>query len=396
MRFLHTSDWQLGLTRYYLGPDAQARYTADRFDALRRLGELAGETGAAFVVVAGDVFETNRVDRRTVLQALEALRTVPVPVLLLPGNHDPLDAASVYRSRTFLRHRPDCVQVLDDDARLEPLAGVEVVGAPWPNKRPGVDLVAQRTERLEPAAGLLRILVAHGAVDTLAPDPDDPEVISTTLAREALAAGRVHYLALGDRHSVTRVDDRVWYAGTPEPTSFDEEAPGRVLVVDLDHDGCRVEERPVGRWRFRDLHAELSTEADVEGLGVRLADLEDKPRTVLRLTLAGHLPLHARVELDRVLEDAGELFAAVDDHTPAGGLALLPDELDRDELDLAGYAAVAFDELLAAAEGGDGDGDDGDEAGTTVARDALALLYRLAHDADATDAGEPADGDAAP
>lgn len=385
MRFLHTSDWQLGLTRYYLGAEAQARYSADRFDAIRRLGELAGETEAAFVVVAGDVFETNRVDRRTVLQALEALRTVTVPVLLLPGNHDPLDAASVYRSRTFVRHCPQHVQVLDDDARCQPVPGVEVIGAPWPTKRPGADLVAARTAALQPPGADLRVLVAHGAVDTLAPDPDDPAVISTSAARQALSAGLLHYLALGDRHSATRVDDRIWYSGTPEPTSFDEDDPGHTLLVSLDADGCRVERRPIGRWRFRELRTELATEADVAQLGERLEELEDKPRTVLRLALSGQLPLHARAELDRLLVDAGELFATVDDQSHPGDLVLLPDDLDRRELDLGGYAAAAFDELLDAARGEDAD--------AAVARDALSLFYRLAHDAGAE---APVDRDSAP
>lgn len=381
MRFLHTSDWQLGLTRYYLGRDAQARYSADRFDVLRRLGDLARDTGAAFIVVAGDVFDTNRVDRRTVLQGLEALKTVSVPVLLLPGNHDPLDAASVYRSRTFVDNAPEDVQVLDDNTTARPVTAVEVVGAPWPNNRPGADLVAERARALEPMTNGWRILVAHGEVDSLTPDPSDPAVISTPLARAALDAGRFHYLALGDRHSATRIDDRIWYSGTPEPTSFDEERPGRALLVELDEDDCRVEEHRVGRWRFRRLAAELTSEEDVEELGGRLAGLDDKPRTVLRLALTGHLPLHARAELDRVLEDAAELFAAVDDQTTPGDLVLLPDEIDRRELDLAGYATSAFDELVEAADG------DGEEA--TVARDALALLYRLAQAGpEATSAGE--------
>ena len=56
MRFLHTADWQLGMTRHFLAGDAQPRYSAARRDAVAGLGALAAETGAEFVVVAGDVF----------------------------------------------------------------------------------------------------------------------------------------------------------------------------------------------------------------------------------------------------------------------------------------------------------------------------------------------------
>ena len=113
MRFLHTSDWQLGMTRHFLAGEAQARFAADRLEALGALLELAAAERCEAVVVAGDVFETNQVERQTVLRALDTLARSRVPVFLLPGNHDPLDAASVYRSRAFLENRPERVQVLD-------------------------------------------------------------------------------------------------------------------------------------------------------------------------------------------------------------------------------------------------------------------------------------------
>ena len=92
MKFLHTADWQLGMTRHFLGADAQARYSAARRDAVSALGALARETGAEFVVVAGDVFDANQLAPTVVSQSLEAIRAIGVPVYLLPGNHDPLDA----------------------------------------------------------------------------------------------------------------------------------------------------------------------------------------------------------------------------------------------------------------------------------------------------------------
>lgn len=302
MRFLHTSDWQLGLRRYYLDQDAQARYAADRFEAIRRLGELARREEAVCIVVAGDVFETNRVDRRTVLRALDAMGEAGVPVLLLPANHDPLDAASVYRSEAF-RDGPANVRVLDGEEAVEVAPGFEVVGAPWTTKRPLADLVAERASRLEPRSGVLRVMVGHGAVDTLAPDPEEPAVIRVEDARRCLEAGRYHFLALGDRHSATQVDPRIWYSGSPEATDFDEERPGYVLRVDLEPGACRVEELEVGRWRFRRLAFRLAGEEDLEHLRGELEGLPDKPRTVLRLVLEGQLPLHARVDLDRLLDD---------------------------------------------------------------------------------------------
>ncbi len=114
MRFVHTADWQLGMTRRFLGAgrpgqaagEAQARFAQARLDAVAALGRVAADEGAAFVVVCGDVFESNLVGPDVVGRACEALRTFTVPVLLLPGNHDPADAALVMRRADFARRVP--------------------------------------------------------------------------------------------------------------------------------------------------------------------------------------------------------------------------------------------------------------------------------------------------
>ena len=95
-RFIHTSDWQLGKTWARLRPEAAARLAEARLEAIRTLGKLATEHGAEFIVVAGDVFEHNSLSRETLGRALEQLKALPVPVYLLPGNHDPLVADSIF------------------------------------------------------------------------------------------------------------------------------------------------------------------------------------------------------------------------------------------------------------------------------------------------------------
>ena len=40
--FIHTADWHLGMTRRYLSPDAQARYSEARIDAVREIRSVIG------------------------------------------------------------------------------------------------------------------------------------------------------------------------------------------------------------------------------------------------------------------------------------------------------------------------------------------------------------------
>lgn len=37
VRFLHTADWQLGMTRHYLAGEAEARFRQARIDAIARM-----------------------------------------------------------------------------------------------------------------------------------------------------------------------------------------------------------------------------------------------------------------------------------------------------------------------------------------------------------------------
>ena len=367
VRFVHTADLQLGMRRRFLDADAQARFADARVQAIRTIGALADEQEAAFVVVAGDVFESNQVDRRTVWRALEAFAAVPVPVLLLPGNHDPLQPGSLWTSPAFRERQPGNVRVITDTTPIEVVPGIEVVGAPWRTKRPLSDLAADAVADL-PADGRIRVLVAHGAVDTLHPDRvADPAAIRVGALDQALADGRIAVVCLGDRHSVTEVggSGRIWYAGAPEPTDVIEEAPGHALVLELDGDRHEVTPHRVGTWRFLDVAVDLLDDADVDALAGRLDALADKERTVVVLRWTGTVSVRGRARLDELLAEAAEVFGAVEVRDQHCDLAVVPD--DHDLTGLHGFAQWTVDDLR--------DRLHGDEA--AVAADALALLHRL-------------------
>src|SRR6202007_1728336 len=110
---------------------------------------------------------------------------------LLPGNHDPLDASSLYTSALFVAERPDNVHVLDRSGVHEVWPGLQIVAAPWRSKAPTTDLVADVLAGLA-ADGNTRILVAHGGVDTLDPDRTKPSVIGLQAVHLALTTGAGH------------------------------------------------------------------------------------------------------------------------------------------------------------------------------------------------------------
>lgn len=367
VRFIHSADWQLGMTRHYLSDEAQARFTGDRVATIRTIGELAAREGAHFIVVAGDVFETPNLSSRDIWRACEAMAETEIPLFLLPGNHDPLGPGSLWTGADFLRARPQNVTVLDSEGPFEAAPGVEIVAAPWLSSNPGHDPVAGILRRLEPTDST-RILVGHGMVDELDPDQSSLNRVDLGALRTAVRDGLIDYVALGDRH-ICWIDDvtgAIAYAGTHESTRYAEPTRGTVLSVTIDDSGAAPVRHEVGRWIHHDISRHLATAEDIELLRRDFAEIAQKDCAIIRTALTGTLSLAAGAELERLIDDQRQIFAAVYEWDRHTDLVVIPDDHDEEALGLSGFAAHAMAELRDRAEGGD-----------VTASDALRLLYRL-------------------
>jgi DNA repair exonuclease SbcCD nuclease subunit len=358
------------MTRYLFSEGAQERFNQARFDAIRTLGKIATESNCQFVVVCGDAFESNQVDRKTVARALEALKEVPLPVWILPGNHDPLNEASVYSSKSFVQGKPANVNVISDATPIQADHNVELVGAPWLSKRMPVNPFYEATKSLEPLTGVTRIILAHGIVDLFTPRKDDLGVLTADSLERVIEERKASFVALGDRHSRTKIGEgeRIWYSGTPEVTDFGEGETGYVQIVELDGDKVIATPAPVGQWRFVEKNrVDINCSEDIEALRSMLESIDRKELTVLRLNLVGSISLTQEAILRQFLATIGDVFASFqmsDDE-----LLVLPNDADFSGLNFSGFAEATVRQLREKMVG------EGMEKRT--ARDALALLVRL-------------------
>jgi DNA repair exonuclease SbcCD nuclease subunit len=370
IRFLHTSDWQLGMTRSFLSDEAQARYTQARFDAIRTMGRIAKEKQCQFMLVCGDSFESNQVDRKTVARAIEALKEVTVPVYLLPSNHDPLNAASVYCSSTFLEKKPAHVYIIENTVPIQVGNGFELVGAPWLSKRPNGNPIVDLLNALPPAGSIKRICVGHGIIDIFTPDKEAENVIAVSKLETAISEGKVHFIAFGDRHSLTKVGsgDRIWYSGTPESTDFREDHSGFCQIVNMDDADVTTEEVKIGQWSFIEELVDLNTEADVESLRKKLEDIPNRERSVVKLVLKGTLTLSWHGVLQNNILAAKDVLAG--SVINEDDLLIIPKDTDFTDLGFSGFADATVKRLREKIDQGRSEG--------AVARDAFMLLLRLA------------------
>ena len=141
-----------------------------------------------------------------------------------------------------------------------------------------------------------------------------------------------------------------------------------MLIVNLDADHVDVDVRRMGTWRFLQRNCELSSNEDIEALEEWLSGLEDKDRTIVKLSMVGQVSVAQKARLDELLEHNTDLLAAFETWERHSDLVVIPDDADLDHFGLSGFANEALIDLQMMAE-------QGEQA--PVARDALALLYRL-------------------
>ncbi len=369
VRFIHTADWQIGMKAVHVGA-AGDRVRAARLDAARNVVEAARRNDASFILLAGDTFEDNAVDRVLVQRVVDTLRSSPVPVFVLPGNHDPLVPGSILESEAFAS-AGSRVRVLRTSDPVE-VAGAVLFPCPLRAKHGRSDPTSTIPKE---RGATIRVGLAHGTLRAAGVEADDDFPIEA----DAAEVRGLDYLALGHWHSYFTAKSadgavRAAYSGTHEQTKFGEEKSGHALVVTIERPGAapRLEPIRTGLLRWEHLTRDLHSPGDVDRLVRDLDRVSEPDRTLIAVTLRGALPAAGLASLARIedLLKARFLFGRLDASTVTPSPT---DESWVDELP-PGPPRAAARRLLAIATGGEVDA----AAPRVVAREALARLYALA------------------
>jgi len=292
MRLLLTSDLHLGM-KFAGYPAIQSALTEARFTCLERIVAIAGAERCDVLVVAGDLFERVRAERRDIKRAADILAGFTGRVVaVMPGNHDYVAPGDTLW-QDFASSCPDAVLVLDQ-ARPYPLAHFDVDATLYPgpctSKYADVNAIGWVSAASKDAAVRHHIGVAHGSLEGFSPDMDGRYYPMTPA--ELRDAG-VHVWLLGHTHlpipATPGPRDCIYCSGTPEPDGMDCAHDGGAWVLDLGEDNA-AQARMVrtGAFRFRDVQTRISDERDLERIAQAYAG-DEAPRTVLRLRLEGRV-----------------------------------------------------------------------------------------------------------
>jgi DNA repair exonuclease SbcCD nuclease subunit len=203
---LHTSDLHLD-ARHALANDSDGCALAMTLDVARRVG-------ADIVLLAGDTFDNHRQPAQFVARVAQTIATAAVPVVILPGNHDPLVEEAVYhRMGASAPGNLHVLGVTHEEAVVFPSFDLEVWGRPHRDYGDMIPFEAVRPRRTR-----WQIAMAHGHYHPV-PDRSTPLRPSWLIGDAELAATSSDYVALGHWNRAAQVGCGAvpaYYSGSPD------------------------------------------------------------------------------------------------------------------------------------------------------------------------------------
>src|SRR5262249_27337735 len=172
----------------------------------------ARDAGADVVVLAGDTFDSHRLPASLLARAAEVIAAAALPVVLLPGNHDPAVADAVYHHAALAEvTNLHVLGVTHDEAVAFPGLDLEIWGRAH---RDYGDMIP--FEKIRPRTTRWQIAVGHGHY---VPVPDRSIRLrpSWLIGDDELAATGADYGALGHWNRAAKVGGvAAYYSGSPE------------------------------------------------------------------------------------------------------------------------------------------------------------------------------------
>ena len=109
VKILHCADLHIGAAESFLGSRAKSRQ-AETLITFEKIINLARENYVDILLIAGDLFNSNNIDKAFTDRVFECFEHIPqTKIVFAAGNHDPLNADSPFKKYDL----PENLYVLD-------------------------------------------------------------------------------------------------------------------------------------------------------------------------------------------------------------------------------------------------------------------------------------------
>jgi DNA repair exonuclease SbcCD nuclease subunit len=306
-RFVHAADLHLDTPFAMIGrvaPEIAQRLRDASLVAFDALVRMAIEREAAFVIFAGDVYDSADRSVRAQLRFLrgvEKLGERQIPVFMAHGNHDPLDGwpAAPRLPRNLIVFGSEAVET--HTIRIAGEARAQVYGISYGRRDVTENLALRFRRRDQPG---VHIGVLHCNAGS---QPEYAAYSPCTVAD--LSAAGMDYWALGHIHQHQRLlEGRPWivYPGSLQAGKSSEIGPRGAVVVEVSGNGVAgVEFVALDCVRFARVDVDISSEPDLHSLRKAILGLAvgDGMDVVLTVVLSGRGALHGELRRHGAIDD---------------------------------------------------------------------------------------------
>ena len=283
IKILHTADIHLG-REFPLLHEKGREYRSQLLRTFERIVDLAIGENISLLLIAGDLFDTNRVHGIIIGKVLSAFRKLEkrdIQVCILPGTHDAYNDDSIYR---FV-HFPSNVTVFtpQHDHEIYKDLDLTVYGKAFDGRLVGESPI--RGLSLTDATKF-HVGMAHCSIKR----EDLIEKDSMILSRDEIANSGLDYLALGHWHSFqdfSQGNTKACYCGSPEPIYVDQKGAGSIAMVSI-HEKGNVGVAPVcvGSKKFDEVTIDVGLVKSIEDIA-KIVEPKADPNLILKITLEG-------------------------------------------------------------------------------------------------------------
>ena len=279
LKLLHTADLHLDSPFDALGDTLAIRRRAEQRKLLGHILSLAEEQGAALLLLAGDLLDSDSAYAETSGLLLEVFAGTSLEIFIAPGNHDPCTRLSPWTRlkfppnvHIFRKNAVECVEL--------PSLNLRVFGAGFEQSFAPPLLRGVEVKKLP---GVTDVMVLHGDLNSEA-SPYNP------ISEDDIAQSGMDYIALGHVHAGTGLKragrTHYAYSGCPEGRGFDECGEKTVIEAEVGPGVCRARALPVGGRQYEILNVDLTGAVD-PAQKLRRSLPEDTAQDIYRILLTG-------------------------------------------------------------------------------------------------------------
>jgi len=231
--FIHTSDWHIGNSFTHFDRETGKKLNRARLTAVETIFVYARKKKIPLILCAGDTMDNGQLaPEKNLLDLLAIIKKYPgITVVMITGNHDPLMANTIYQ-RVAQENYPPNLHLVKETNKILPIESMNLnIFASSTKEKNGRYNPLSWIEADDIDKSKVNIGLAHGSIKN-----EKFAVNCFPIEPDFAIKMKLDYLALGDWHSYSKINERTYYCGTPEPLQFGDN--GFPLEVTIEKRGA--------------------------------------------------------------------------------------------------------------------------------------------------------------